>query len=158
MDPQKNSNNLLGNISAEIMEKSDKIIYLMTGISFLIIGVAAFIYSWTTFASELRKGFLHSILTLINNLLLVMIIMEILRTIINYLKSQDILLEPFLYIGIIAATRKMLTAGAEISFMEMNNDQIFYRYLLDLGINALVVVALSIALYLIGRRKRQTVE
>ena len=140
------------------MEKSDKIIYLMTGISFLIIGVAAFIYSWATFAGELRKGFLHSILTLINNLLLVMIIMEILRTIINYLKSQDILLEPFLYIGIIAATRKMLTAGAEISFMEMNNDQIFYRYLLDLGINALVVVALSIALYLIGRRKRQTVE
>jgi uncharacterized membrane protein (DUF373 family) len=140
------------------MEKSDKIIYLMTGISFLIIGVAAFIYSWAAFVGELRKGFLHSILTLINNLLLVMIIMEILRTIINYLKSQDILLEPFLYIGIIAATRKMLTAGAEISFMEMNNDQTFYRYLLDLGINALVVVALSIALYLIGRRKRQTVE
>ncbi len=140
------------------MEKLDTLIYLMTGISFLIIGVGAFVYSWISFMGEVQKGFLHSILTLINNLLLVMIIMEILRTIINYLKSQDILLEPFLYIGIIAATRKMLTAGAEISFMEMNNDQIFYRYLLDLGVNALVVVALGIALYLIGKRRKSEIE
>ena len=87
-----------------------------------------------------------------------MIIMEILRTIINYLKSRDILLEPFLYIGIIAATRKMLTAGAEISFMQSMTDQIFYHYLLDLGVNALVVVSLGIALYLIGKRKVHAFE
>lgn len=140
------------------MEKFDKFIYLMTGISFLIIGVGAFFYSWFIFASEIQKGFLHSILKLINDLLLVMIIMEILRTVINYLKSQDILLEPFLYIGIIAATRKMLTAGAEISFTEINNDQTFYRYLLDLGVNALVVVALGIALYLIRKRRKPEFE
>jgi uncharacterized membrane protein (DUF373 family) len=155
---QKKSDNRLGNKAAELMEKFDKFIYLMTGISFLIIGVGAFFYSWFIFASEIHKGFLHAILTLINDLLLVMIIMEILRTIINYLKSQDILLEPFLYIGIIAATRKMLTAGAEISFMQMNNDQTFFRYLLDLGVNALVVVALGIALYLIRKRRKPDFE
>lgn len=136
------------------MEKFDKVIYLMTGISFLLIGVGAFFYSWISFVGEIHKGFLHAILRFINDLLLVMIIMEILRTIINYLKSQDILLEPFLYIGIIAATRKMLTAGAEISFMEMTNDQTFYRYLMDLGVNALVVVALGTALYLIDKRRK----
>lgn len=158
MDPQNSSINTTDNRSARLMEKIDKIIYLVTGVSFLMIGIAAFIYSWVTFFTEIQKGFLHSILTLINNLLLVMIIMEILRTIINYLKAQDILLEPFLYIGIIAATRKMLTAGAEISLMEMNTDQIFYRYLLDLGINAMVVVALGISLYLLGKRKKPAFE
>jgi len=140
------------------MEQFDQFIYLITGISFLLIGVAAFIYSWTTFFIEVQKGFFHSILNLINGLLLVLIIMEVMRTIINYLKSQDVLLEPFLFIGIIAATRKMLTAGAEISVMEIGNDQIFNRYLLDLSVNALVVVALGIALFLVSKRKRQVTE
>jgi len=128
LDSQKHLNNFLGNTAAEFMVKCDKFIYLITGISFLILGFVAFFYSWAVFAIQIHKGVLHSILTLINDLLLVMIIMEILRTIINYMKSQEILLEPFLYIGIIAATRKMLTAGAELSFMAMNNDQVFYRY------------------------------
>ena len=77
------------------MEKFDTLIYLMTGISFLIIGVGAFIYSWIIFTSEIRKGFLHAILTLINDLLLVLIIMEILRTIINYLNHRTFSLSLF---------------------------------------------------------------
>ncbi|MHB8483771.1 MAG: phosphate-starvation-inducible PsiE family protein [Nitrospiria bacterium] len=147
-----------GNGIAEIMEKFDKFIYLITGFSFLIIGIGAFFYSWFVFVFQVQKGFLHAILSLINNLLLVLIIMEILRTIINYLKIQDILLEPFLFIGIIAATRKMLTAGAEISIMEITDEKVFNHYLLDLGVNALVVVALGIALYLINKHQKVTAE
>jgi uncharacterized membrane protein (DUF373 family) len=136
-----------------LIDKIDRFIYLITGLSFLLIGVGAFLYSWSVFIFQFQNGFLHAILKLINDLLLVLIIMEVLRTINNYLKIQDILLEPFIFIGIIAATRKMLTAGAEISIMEITDDKIFNRYLLDLGVNALVVVALGVALFLIGRRK-----
>ena len=84
--------------------------------------------------------------------------MEVLRTIINYLKIQDILLEPFLFIGIIAATRKILTAGAEISVIEMTDEKVFNRYLLDLSVNSLVVVALGLALYLINKRQKVIAE
>lgn len=153
MTLKKSTGNDIGNSAAALMEKFDKVIYLITGISFLIIGVGAFGYSWFVFIDQVQKGFLHATLILINNLLLVLIIMEILRTIINYLKSKDILLEPFLFIGIIAATRKILTAGAEISIMEITDEKVFQHYLFDLGVNALVVVALGIALYLIDKRR-----
>ena len=156
MTSKKYSGNDIGNGGVAIMEKFDRLIYLITGFSFLMIGVGAFFYSWFVFVLQVQKGFLHATLTLINDLLLVLIIMEVLRTIINYLKIQDILLEPFLFIGIIAATRKILTAGAEISIIELTDEKIFNHYLLDLGINALVVVALGIALYLISKRQKAT--
>ncbi|HXN05903.1 MAG TPA: phosphate-starvation-inducible PsiE family protein [Nitrospiria bacterium] len=136
------------------MDKFDQFIYGITGISFLLIGAGTFVYAWVSFGKQISRSPLHAILTLINDLMLVLIILEILRTIINYLKSQDILLEPFLYIGVIAATRKMLTAGAEISIMELTDEKVFYRYLTDVGVNALVVVALALGLFLIRRREK----
>lgn len=137
------------------MDKFDQFIYGVTGISFLLIGAGTFVYAWINFGNQISISPLHAILNLINDLMLVLIILEILRTIINYLKSQDILLEPFLYIGIIAATRKMLTAGAEISIMELTDEKIFNRYLTDVGVNALVVVALAVGLFLIRRRGKE---
>src|SRR5581483_5843517 len=46
---------------------------------------------------------------LIHDLLLVIILLELFRTIINFLKTKIITREPFLYICIIASTRRILT-------------------------------------------------
>jgi NADH:ubiquinone oxidoreductase subunit 6 (subunit J) len=63
-----------------------------------------------------------------------------------------ITLEPFLYIGIIASTRRILTTGAETAYSEnLTHDQ-FQRYLLDVGLNVMVIVALVFAVYLARRR------
>ena len=73
------------------------------------------------------------------------------RTTINFLKTKVITLEPFLYICVIASTRRILTTGAQISYMDELTDVVFNRYLMDLGANVLVVVALIIAVY-VSRR------
>ena len=67
-----------------------------------------------------------------------------------------ITLEPFLYICVIASTRRILTTGAQIAYMEEVTDQIFNRYLLDLGANVLVIVALVMAVYLARRAAAPT--
>ena len=42
-------------------------------------------------------------------------------------------------------------SGAQIAYMDNLSDQVFHRYLLDLGANVLVVLALVVAVYLVRR-------
>ncbi len=52
---------------------------------------------------------------LLNDLLLVIILLELFRTVIRFLQTEVLDLEPYLAVGIIACTRRVLTASAELS-------------------------------------------
>ena len=60
-------------------------------------------------------GLLPSGLKLLNDLLLVIILLELFRTVIRFLQTEVLDLEPYLAVGIIACTRRVLTASAELS-------------------------------------------
>ena len=137
-----------------IMETLDGWGYISTGFSFLLIGMIVFLHAWYAFIVTVGIKAIPAVLALVHDLLLVIILLELFRTIINFLKTKVITLEPFLYICVIASTRRILTTGAQIAYMEEVTDQIFNRYLLDLGGNVLVIVALVIAVYLARRAVR----
>lgn len=137
--------------SIGLMETLDGWGYITTGFSFLIIGMVVFLHAWYGFAVMVGTKTIPAVLALVHDLLLVIILLELFRTIINFLKTKVITLEPFLYICVIASTRRILTTGAQIAYMEELTDQVFNRYLLDLGANVLVIVALVIAVYLARR-------
>ena len=151
-EPQEETGSLtpLSSKVADWLEQGDQWIYIATGVAFLLIGFAIFAYSWVVFYYQLGNGFLAAALGLIHDLLLVLIVMELMRTIITYVKVHTILLEPFLHIGIIAAIRRILTAGAQLTAQA--SDVVFDRYLWDTGINALVIVALGIAVFLFSKK------
>jgi uncharacterized membrane protein (DUF373 family) len=134
-----------------VMETLDGLGYITTGFSFLMIGMVVFAHSWYVFLLTVGSGTVPAVLALVHDLLLVIILLELFRTIINFLKTKVITLEPFLYICVIASTRRILTTGAQIASMEDLTDQVFHRYLLDLGSNVLVVLALVLAVYLMRR-------
>jgi len=125
--------------------------YIAAGFSFLVIGMFVFVHSWYTFAMSVEPRVVPAVLNLVHDLLLVIILLELFRTIINFLKTKMITLEPFLYISVIASTRRILTTGAEIPYMDKVSDHVFHRYLLDLGANVFVVVALVAAVYVVRR-------
>ncbi len=131
-----------------LLERLDGWGYLTTGFSFLLIGMVVFVHAWYIFATTVASNAVPAVLALVHDLLLVIILLELFRTIINFLKTKVITLEPFLYICIIASTRRILTTGAQIAYMEELTDLVFNRYLLDLGANVLVIVALVVAVYL----------
>jgi uncharacterized membrane protein (DUF373 family) len=134
-----------------LMETLDGWGYITTGFSFLLIGMVVFLHAWYGFFMMVGTKTIPAILALVHDLLLVIILLELFRTIINFLKTKVITLEPFLYICVIASTRRILTTGAQIAYMEELSDQAFNRYLLDLGANVLVIVALVVAVYLARR-------
>ena len=134
------------------METLDGLGYITAGFSFLALGMIVFAHAWYAFVTTVTVGVLGAVLALIHDMLLVVILLELFRTIINFLKTHVITLEPFLYIGIIASTRRILTTGAETAYSEKLTDLQFHRYLLDVGVNVLVIVALVFAVYLARRR------
>ena len=121
--------------------------YLTAGLSFLVLGMVIFSYGWYAFFVTFHSGIFHAALTLTNDLLFVLILLELFRTVINFLKSHVITLEPFLYVGIIAGIRRILTGGAVMTNLETISDQAFNRYVWDMGLNVVVVLALVIAVF-----------
>lgn len=142
---------VLGDRTIGMMEALDGFGYFTTGLSFLAIGMVLFVRAWYVFAISVGSDAVLAVLGLVHDLLLVIILLELFRTTINFLKTKVITLEPFLYICVIASTRRILTTGVEISYMDELTDLVFNRYLMDLGANVLVVVALIIAVY-VSRR------
>ncbi|HEY0757177.1 MAG TPA: phosphate-starvation-inducible PsiE family protein [Ktedonobacteraceae bacterium] len=142
--------------SALILEKSDSLIYAIVGICFFLGGLFALGYSFWDFikalipfptATAIVAG---AIIKLVSDLLLVLIIMEVLGTVIHYLKSHATSLRPFLFIGIISATRGILSIGARLSVETVSPEE-FNRSMIELGVNALAILALGITLKLLGK-------
>lgn len=147
----ENTNPTTGAKTIGVMEILDGLGYITTGFSFLLIGMVVFVHSWYVFILSVGAKAVPAVLALIHDLLLVIILLELFRTIINFLKTKIITLEPFLYICVIASTRRILTTGAQIAYTNDLTDQGFYRYLLDLGSNVLVVLTLVLAVYVVRR-------
>lgn len=92
-----------------------------------------------------------SIIHLLNNVLLVLIFLEILWPVIRFLQKAPFKLSPFLYVGIISSTRRLLLIEAESSIVAKAGDgQINWQVPLELGVNVGVILVLAIALKLIA--------
>jgi uncharacterized membrane protein (DUF373 family) len=147
--------------SAALLERADTLIYTIVGICFLIGALITLIYAFwefgTQIADALNKNAVDTIapaiIQFVSDLLLVLIIMEVLGTITHYLKSQATSLRPFLFIGIISATRSILSVGAKLSVAgnSLQAYEEFPRAMIELGVSAAVVLALGITLKLLGR-------
>jgi uncharacterized membrane protein (DUF373 family) len=142
--------------SSNLLDQGDSLIYAIVGACFFVGAIFALGYSFWHFAdtilplSKLTPTIsATAIIQLISDLLLVLIIMEVLGTVIHYLKAHATSLRPFLFIGIVSATRGILSIGARLS-VEAITPQEFTRAMIELGVNAAVILALGITLKLIG--------
>lgn len=146
-------------LSIEFMERLETYGYISVGLSFLLLGMAVFAFGWWEFSRTLDNQVPRAVLVLLNDLLLVVILLELFHTIVNFLKTREISLEPFLHVGIIAAVRKILTVGAEMVLADSIDPARFNQYLFDVGVHGGVVLALVSGLYFYrASRQRFRVE
>jgi uncharacterized membrane protein (DUF373 family) len=137
-----------------MLESADALIYSVVGFVFFLAAAGMLTYSVIAFPTGVEvSGFPIAIITLINDLLLVMIIMEVLRTVLSYLAERGTSLRPFLFIAAISATRRILAIGAQMSVAgdTLTADR-FQQAMIDLSVNASVILAIALALFLLGRR------
>ncbi len=136
-----------------VMEWLDRLGYLTAGFSLLVLGMLIFTHAWYVFVTKAGQvGLLPSGLKLLNDLLLVIILLELFRTVIRFLQTEVLDLEPYLAVGIIACTRRVLTASAELSHLPNMTETQFYQYLMDVGLNVAVIMVLVVGVFLVRKR------
>jgi len=140
-----------------VMEWLDRLGYLTAGFSLLVLGMLIFAHAWYVFMTKAGYiGLLPSGLKLLNDLLLVIILLELFRTVIRFLQTEVLDLEPYLAVGIIACTRRVLTASAELSHQVNMTETQFYQYLMDVGLNVTVIMVLVVGVFLVRKRPSQS--
>jgi len=117
------------------------LILLVLGVVALARIVADFVDQNEPFAGRITEG--------VNGVLFVVIVLELLRTVLAHFHDSTFHLKPFLIIGIISVVRHILTVGAELSLQNDEGGDLFHRSDIELAVNALVVVALVVALVLV---------
>ena len=145
-----------------VMDQLDRLGYVAAGLSLLALGMLIFAHAWYVFlARPAQLALLPAGLKLLNDLLLVIILLELFRTVVRFLQTEVLELEPYLSVGIIACTRRVLTASAELSYqLELVASEtrhvLFQHYLLDVSLNVTVIIVLIWGVYLL--RKRPTTQ
>jgi uncharacterized membrane protein (DUF373 family) len=135
------------------MEQAESVMFLAIAAALLVIAVVVFGRGVHDLAlAPAHEQFAVTITKAVNDVLFIVVVLELLRTIVARLKGGGFQLQPFLVIGIISATRDILTVGAELSLVGGQGPTT--RTMTELGVNAGVVVALSVALVLIRRYAR----
>ena len=94
----------------------------------------------------------------INDILFVVIILEIMRTVIVRFTDGSFQLDNFLTIGVIAAVRHILTVGASLTMEKKRTTEDFNRALMEMGVNTGIVLALVFALFLARAANRKKSE
>jgi uncharacterized membrane protein (DUF373 family) len=121
--------------------------HVVLGVFLFGIAVAALIFSvirvFTTW-----PFFPDGMIQAINDILFIIIILEILRTVIARYTDGVFQLQNFLIIGIIAAVRHILTVGASMTLGSEKPREAFDRAVIELGISSAIVVALVFAIFL----------
>src|SRR3984885_16226819 len=136
-----------------IMERGETVLFIAIALALLVIAVVVFVHGvHDLLLAPAQEEFAVTVTRAVNSVLFIVVVLELLRTIVSRLEGGGFQLQPFLVIGIISATRDILTVGAELSLVGGQGPTA--RTMTELGVNAAVVVALSVALVLIRRFAR----
>jgi uncharacterized membrane protein (DUF373 family) len=156
--------------AGRFVDRGEEFIYIVVAGLLLITAVVTCGYAAYSAINYFQRGNpLQGIFSLVNDLLLVLIIMEVLRTVARFLRKRklDVGVEdlvPFLVIGGISAARRILAIGANLSLNEAQhlehqggdigaslNLARFNQAMIELGVDAGLIIVVTLALLIIHR-------
>ena len=111
-------------VPLKYVDTVEDVFHAVLALALLIIGIGAFFYTierLITTAPFFPNGMIQGV----NDILFIVIILEILRTVISRFTDGVYQLDKFLIIGVIAAVRHILTVGASVTLESGKSDQAF---------------------------------
>ncbi|MDA8277847.1 MAG: phosphate-starvation-inducible PsiE family protein [Actinomycetota bacterium] len=137
----------------KISDLVEKILYIVVGALLVLMAAIVIFQSAFAFTHLSFTTFLASeTASLLNDVLFAIIILELLSTVTTHLFKGGFQLKSFLIIGIISSVRRILILGASLSASNNLSNRTFSHEIIELGVDALVVLILAIAL-LITKKK-----
>ena len=120
-------------------------------------GMLVFGYGRFAYLQSMGKAYLPATIALLYDLLFVIILLELFRTVLGFLQYNRIRLELYLHVGIIASVQRILAAGVELSHQDDIPEEIFRHYLIDMGLHVMVILVPMVSLFLL-KNTEQPVE
>lgn len=122
----------------------------------LVLAAVVLVRSFITFVTSLNAAapdYTQSLISAIDGVLVVIILVDIMRTVLTHLEGWGFPFRPFLVIGIIAAVRDILAVSTRLTLSSGATTKgatstPISQSLLELGTNAGVILVLAVALFL----------
>ena len=131
----------------------EDVVYIGLGLLLAGSSIALLIGGVITFGQHLIGGTLTSnIVPLLDRILLILLVVELLYTVQVSFREHSVIPEPFLLVGLIAAIRRVLVLTAEFAQVHGQSDEVFRRFVIELVVLTVLIIALVISLVLLRRR------
>jgi uncharacterized membrane protein (DUF373 family) len=143
---------------ADYISRTETVFYFIVAL-FLALMAAAVLYQavHSLISVDLNGDVTRSLVSTLNEILFVIILLELMSTVYNHVKKGGFQLRPFLIIGIVSSVRRILVLGAQLSTIrKAESSAEFHSAVLELLVETLVVLALTVALYLHALAKRKS--
>ena len=133
---------------------------LIVGLEYVVVvalwalSVVILVHSVVQFIQH-KSSFTDLTIQAIDGVLVVIIVLDIAYTVLGQLRSAGMPVCPFLYIGILAGVRDVLSASAHLSFGGPTTSTDFDHTLISLGVGIGVVAVLVVSLFVLGRSGHQ---
>src|SRR4051812_13339163 len=143
-------------VVAKVFGVAEDVIYVGMGL-LLALSAAALLVAGAgaLWNATLAGAPLEAVIGLLDRTLLVLMLVELLYTVRVSFRQHSLLPEPFLIVGLIAATRRILVVTAEFSVKGNVEPGRFRDALLEVGLLTLMVVALVGSLLMLRRRENE---
>lgn len=107
--------------------------------------------------SVLSGASAQSIVDLLDRMLLILMIVELLYTVQVSFREHTLVPEPFLIVGLIAVTRRILVVTAQFAtIFEKGNDAAFRSAMIELALLTVMVIVLVVSLRLLRKSPGKT--
>ncbi|MFN2385561.1 MAG: phosphate-starvation-inducible PsiE family protein [Thermoanaerobaculia bacterium] len=131
----------------------EDVVYAGLGILLAAVALVLLVASAIAFAQSFGEGALpRNVVGLLDRMLLILMVVEILYTVQVSFRSHVLTPEPFLIVGLIAATRRILVLTAEFPDILEKGETPFRHAMVELGLLTLLIVALVGSLRLLRQR------
>jgi hypothetical protein len=140
---------------ARVFTVAEDVIYVGLGILLAGSSFSLLLSGLISFGQNLLAGSLAAnIVGLLDRILLILLVVELLYTVQVSFRERILVPEPFLLVGLIAVMiRRVLVLTAELAQVHEIPDVVFRRFIMELGVLTLMIIALVVSLVLLRNRK-----
>ena len=141
-------------IPAKVMDVAEDLFHVVLTVLLFLVALGAVVFTVVRLVTT-SPFYPDGMLQAINDILFVVIILEIARTVIARFQNGFYQLSRFLIIGVIASVRHILSVGSSLTLSSGKTAEAFDRGIVELIVNGGIVVALVFAIF-ISRHAEQS--
>jgi uncharacterized membrane protein (DUF373 family) len=134
---------------------SEDTVYVGLGLLLVAVALTLLCTEIINFGRYVIAGELsENIVFLLDRTLLIIIFVEVLYTVQVSFRQHVLQPEPFLVVGMIAVTRRILVLTAELSKLVKDNEGVFRNAMIELALLTLLIISLVVCLRMLQKRDR----